>query len=72
MVLLAIRAKCRSLVLSTPIENWDDTNAEHLWAWDQDGVEAMLAAARFRVVRFEAVDTRVYGEPYCYGIWLAV
>lgn len=69
-VLLQIRAKTRYLLLSTPIDCWEDTNAEHYWAWSQAGVEAMLTLAGFHVREFDQVDSRTYGEPYCYGIWV--
>jgi hypothetical protein len=58
-------------VLSTPLECWEDSNAEHLWAWDQHGVELMLLQADWAVRAFTSVDSREYGEPYLYGIWVA-
>lgn len=68
-VLAEIRTKAANLVCSTPIEAWGDTNAEHLWAWDREAVEAMLTGAGFNVKEFTSVDSRAYGEPYWYGIW---
>jgi hypothetical protein len=71
-VLRLIARRANWLLMSTPIEAWDDTNAEHYWAWDRDGVEELLhqATISFDVVAFDVVDTRVYQEPYCYGVWL--
>lgn len=68
-VLKAIRAKSRALVLSTPVEAWGDSNAEHYWAWSREDVEAMLTAAGFTVGVYSCVDFRPLGLPYCFGIW---
>lgn len=67
LVLARIADKTRILILSTPLECWGDTNAEHLWAWDRDAVEAL--AGEFTVKAFTHVDSTAYGEPYDYGIW---
>jgi hypothetical protein len=75
-VLRAIRSRAEFLVLSTPIECWDDGNPEHLWAWDREGVEDLCARAGWRPLRdgalvsFANVDSREWGEPYNYGIWV--
>lgn len=66
-----IRQRCNQLVLSTPLECWGDTNPEHLWAWDRAGMEEMLDVAGWTVVAFDSVDSREWGEPYLYGIWVA-
>lgn len=68
-VLRRIRSRSQRLVLSTPLECWDDGNPEHLWAWDRDGVELLLDD--WTVEAFTSVDSREYGEPYLYGIWVA-
>lgn len=68
-VLRDIRAKCAFLVVSTPLECWDDSNAEHVWAWGGWDVTDMLDDAGFGIYQFATVDSTVYGEPYCYGIW---
>lgn len=70
-VLRLIRDRSTWLVLSTPLEAWGDTNAEHYWAWDRIGVEDLLAAAGWVPVVHDTVDSREYGEPYLYGIWVA-
>jgi hypothetical protein len=69
-VLVDIRDRAEQLLLSTPIYNWGDTNAEHYWAWSQGDVEDLLRQADWNVLKFTMVDSRTYGEPYCYGIWL--
>lgn len=64
-----IRRASRTAVISTPIDNFGDENLEHLWAWDREHVEAMLDWAGFKVVMFDNVDSRNYGETYNYGVW---
>lgn len=71
VVLGRIRAKASSLVLSTPLECWEDTNGEHLFAWDREGVETSMLGSGWQPDAFTAVDSREYGEPYLYGIWVA-
>jgi hypothetical protein len=69
LVLGQIRERARILVLSTPVDAWDDTNPEHYWAWSRDDVEAMLKAAGWRQHVFTTADFRPMGLPYCFGIW---
>lgn len=69
-LLAQIRQRCLQLVLSTPMEAWEDTNPEHLWAWDRDGVEDFAQVAGWSPVAFTSVDSRAWGEPYLYGIWI--
>lgn len=68
-VLAGIRGRARQMVLSTPVDAWDDTNPEHYWAWSREDVEEMLAAAGWREHIYTAVDFRPVGLPYCFGIW---
>jgi hypothetical protein len=70
-VLAKIRAKTRYLVLSTPIDAWNETNPEHYWAWGRSGVEELFTNAGFRMLVFNALDMRhAPWSPYCFGIWL--
>lgn len=62
----------RYLLLSTPLEAWGDTNAEHYWAWDRAHVEDLMRWGGWSPLAFDNVDSREYGEPYNYGIWLAM
>lgn len=64
-----IREKSKSLILSTPIEAWGDTNQEHYWSYDREGVEELLKEAGWTPNIFLFLDTTVFGEPYKYGIW---
>lgn len=68
--LRGIRDRAKTLVLSTPVDAWDDDNPEHYWAWSREDVERMLAAAGFGVVAFDDLDFRP-GLPYRFGIWVA-
>jgi hypothetical protein len=68
-VLGQIRRQARALVLSTPLEAWDDANLEHYWAWDREAVEDMLTSAGWRVDVFASLDCRPAGGEYNYGIW---
>lgn len=68
-ILRLIRDKAKYLVLSTPIENWEDTNAEHYWSWDRQGVEELLNESGWTSNIFLYLDTTVFNEPYKYGIW---
>jgi hypothetical protein len=70
-VLGHIRGRVGSLVLSTPLDCWDDDNTEHLWAWDRPGVEMLLADCGWSFDYFIDVDSRAWGETYRYGIWVA-
>lgn len=69
LVLKKIRAKTSRLLLSTPIEAWQDDNPEHYWAWDRAEVDDMIAAAGFTVTTFLALDLRPAQGAYCFGIW---
>lgn len=63
-VLKSIRAKTSLLLLSTPVDAWDETNPEHYWAWDREAVDAMLADAGFTVLEYAEV-----APSYRFGIW---
>lgn len=69
-VLDLIRRKCNRLLASVPVDNADDANEEHYWSWSIEDVFWLLSRAGFRPKQFATVDSREYGEPYCYGIWL--
>jgi hypothetical protein len=63
-VLRDIRAKTSMLVLSTPVDNWEDRNVEHYWAWSEDDVVEMLAPAGFEVDLNLVLDFRRHGPDY--------
>jgi hypothetical protein len=60
----AIRLKAGRLILSTPVEAWDDNNPEHYWAWSREDVEGLLAAAGFSVDAYDEVWAF-----YRFGLW---
>ncbi len=64
VVLKAIRDKTSLLLLSTPVDAWDDGNEEHYWAWDREAVEDMLDDAGFSVIEYAEV-----APSYRFGIW---
>jgi hypothetical protein len=64
LILKMIAGKTRLLLLSTPIDAWNDGNPEHYWAWDREAVEDMLEAASFKVLDFTSVQ-----PSYHFGIW---
>lgn len=71
-VLGQIRGKSKSLVLTTPLEKWNDSQADHYWAWDREGIEELLTNAGWEVVNFVMFDSTVFGDPYKYGMWCCV
>lgn len=69
-VLQKIREKSDKLILSTPVNNWNDGNIEHYWSWDREGVEELLKQAGFTVHLYNELDFRRLGPAYyCFGIW---
>ena len=69
LVLKKIRAKTNRLLLTTPVDAWDDANEEHYWAWSREGVEDMLTTAGFTVSVYLELDLRPSQGDYCFGIW---
>lgn len=70
-VLKSVREKTRMLVLSTPVDAWDDVqNEEHYWCWDREAVEDMVCMAGFQVCTYVELDL-TYAGPYHYkfGTW---
>lgn len=59
-----------TLLLSTPVDCFDDDNPEHYWAWDQAGVEELLTKAGWTVQEYSALDLRKMQSPYIFGCWL--
>lgn len=61
----------RILILSTPVNAWDDKNPEHYWAWSAADVEDMAATAGFFVGAYEELPFRRDLGPafYDFGIW---
>jgi 2-polyprenyl-3-methyl-5-hydroxy-6-metoxy-1,4-benzoquinol methylase len=70
-VLALIRPLARTLVFSTPVDAFDDTNLEHVWAWDRDGVTELLEAGGWTIDIVNILDLRPSGFIYSYMIGLA-
>jgi hypothetical protein len=70
LVLRQIRAKTDMLVLSTPDGEDNNYNPEHVWGWDAEAVEQMLADAGFTPRIYNSLDLRPAGFVYCYQIWV--
>lgn len=68
-VLVELRKRARALVVSTPDGELDDSNPEHLWAWDAEAVEQMLEAAGWRPQVHLNLDPQRAGFRYQYQIW---
>ncbi len=68
-VLSMIRSKTNKLILTTPEGKFDDTNPEHYWAWNKEGIEELLIATGFTPVRYEKLELaeKYY---YDYQIWV--
>ena len=64
-----IRAKTKALILSTPDGETGQSNPEHYWGWDMQGVRELLTSTGFS----PAVSSRLeFIEPaftYNYQIW---
>jgi hypothetical protein len=59
--------QARWLLLSTPIGETDGGNREHVWGWDVEGVDYMLAGAGWRPLT--RVDVETPGTTV-YQVWL--
>ena len=68
-LLQEIRFHAAALLLSTPVDNFEDDNPEHLWCWSRPSVEEMLTSAGWQPAAFRLVDMRPKGFPYAWGIW---
>jgi len=65
-----IREHCETLLMSTPVDEWDEPSGGHYWAWSRGGVEEMLTAAGFQVSSYVELDLTPYWNPHCrHGMW---
>lgn len=71
LVLKLLRAKAKRLILSTPVDAWNDTNPEHYWAWSRADVEEMLRSVGWVVEIYQELDLRPGGGLYSFGLWAA-
>lgn len=66
-LLQELRFHAGALLVSAPIENFDDPDERVLWCWSRPSVEEMLTSAGWQPVGFRLVDNRPEG--YAHGIW---
>ena len=59
-LLYDIRPKCGSLILSTPADDVDESNPEHIWTFSTGDVGHLLAAAGFVAAGFVVLDLPSY------------
>lgn len=67
--LRAVRGKAASLLMSTPVDNWDDDNPEHIWSWSKEDLDGLLMESGWVPAIYEELDMRAAGFPYKWGIW---
>lgn len=68
-VLTLIRDRARHLLLTTPCGEADDSNPEHYWSWDEQGVEEMLAQAGWEHRQVQ-LFTPPSSDYYTFQIWI--
>jgi hypothetical protein len=68
-LLAAIRPHCRHLLLTTPDDETNDCNPEHIWGWTRDEMRGMLTDAGFAPILSGGVDFRALGYLYNYQLW---
>lgn len=66
-VLKSIRQQTKTLLLSTPEDNWNDSNPEHYWSWSAEGVRGLLEQAGFEIALYNRLQPVNY--IYTYQIW---
>ena len=67
--LAKIRAKTKSLIVTTPDSENNDQNPQHYWGWDADGVRELLEGAGFKPVIFNALRFEDPTLIYDYQFW---
>jgi hypothetical protein len=65
-----VREHCTNLLVSTPVEEWEEPSTGHYWAWSRKGVEDMLNDAGFQVSAYVELDLTPWWNPHCkHGTW---
>jgi 2-polyprenyl-3-methyl-5-hydroxy-6-metoxy-1,4-benzoquinol methylase len=65
VVLRKIRERAKTLVLTTPVDEANDENWEHVWAWGTEDVHQMLNDAGWTAARFSVLPC----DNYTYQLW---
>lgn len=68
--LLLIRRASGMLLLSTPIDEADSSNPEHIWSWSVADVRGLLADAGWKPSLHSTIDFRDAGGQYAYQLWV--
>jgi 2-polyprenyl-3-methyl-5-hydroxy-6-metoxy-1,4-benzoquinol methylase len=69
-VLADIHEVADRVLLSTPDGEKDDSNPEHIWAWDSEAIQLMIEEAGFTPKVHTILDLRPAGYMYSYQIWM--
>ena len=69
LTLRKIRAKTRYLIVTTPDGETNDSNLEHYWGWDTDGIRQLLESSGFSPIIFSRIDFVNPPSTYNYQIW---
>ena len=69
LTLRKIRAKTRYLIVTTPDGETNDSNLEHYWGWDTDGIRQLLESTGFSPIIFSRIDFVNPPSTYNYQIW---
>lgn len=64
-----IRAKTKAIIVTTPDGETGDTNPEHYWGWDCDGVRELLEATGFKPIISNKLILSDAGMIYDYQFW---
>jgi len=70
-VLNKIREKTKWLLLTTPNGENNDSNPEHYWGWDTEGIEDMLKKSGFSTMMLNTLRCDGIPGAYNYQMWLA-
>lgn len=70
-LLFKIRGRASRIVLTTPLNEFDDGNPEHYWGWDDDGVRSLLKDAGWSPDHYEAWTPSVPYPYYTFQMWSA-
>jgi hypothetical protein len=65
-ILKTARDRARFLLVTTPVDMWQDRELEHYWAWDRDYVEDMMKRAAWIPAAYNMLDLGAVS----FGMWV--
>ncbi len=67
-----IREHCRHLLLTTPVDEDEDTTSwGHMWVWSKFDVDTLLTEAGFETLAYVLLDMRPLWYEHCaFGMWV--